>query len=566
MHGCRALVALLGLLLLAPAASAQTLQFFPYPDGTTYSTGIATAPDGTVWFADEGGADAPNLIRLDPAQAQAGTSNGMQVFPTPNFTGGNSSCCVKIIRSLSYDPTSGRVWFAHSGGVIGFAQASAVSPGTESGMHVLKSFDLGVFPGQIVAGNNGDAWVAENNANSQSHPTFPEAGNRIARVVTNGSDVSLEEAPNLAKQTGTWDSSRFDAKVNGIALDGAGKPWFTEESGGNAGYRIGTFNSAYTEWLVTPPSGSNAVVGPRDIVVANDGTKWFTNTTTKSLVKFDTSSGTPTMTHYAPSTFAPELSGGTPGELAKASDGTLWLTVPNGVGQQAGIVRIDPANASATAYLLGTDKRPLDVTASTDGSVWFTTAPWGGGTSFLGRLGNVITPVDDDDDDDGSNGGTNGGGGGGGGGGTTPAATPAGTPVVAVTRPLVPALRATAVQSDPRVRGTSAQVTQRCVGPPQARCSVIYLLETREYYTGFPGVTYRAGAKKAKRKLRRVTVGRASVSLAGGESRTVTISLNAKGKRLLKRFKRLPATLITKQTVTGAKPTTARKKLRFRTG
>jgi Glucodextranase, domain B len=64
-----------------------------------------------------------------------------------------------------------------------------------------------------------------------------------------------------------------------------------------------------------------------------------------------------------------------------------------------------------------------------------------------------------------------------------------------------------------------------------------------------------------KRKKKTVTVGRASFSIQAGATKTVTVKLNASGRKLLKRFKRLPVQLQVKLS-SGAKPTTvATKKL-----
>ena len=56
-------------------------------------------------------------------------------------------------------------------------------------------------------------------------------------------------------------------------------------------------------------------------------------------------------------------------------------------------------------------------------------------------------------------------------------------------------------------------------------------------------------------------IGKLTVTLKGGESKKVTIKLNSKGKKLLKKIKKFKATLTVTQTITGQKkPKTVLKK------
>jgi hypothetical protein len=72
--------------------------------------------------------------------------------------------------------------------------------------------------------------------------------------------------------------------------------------------------------------------------------------------------------------------------------------------------------------------------------------------------------------------------------------------------------------------------------------------------TGFPGSGRAAvAAAAAKKKSKLVTIGKATVTLHGGQSKKVTVKLNAKGRRLLKRGKRLKSTLTVTQSVNGRK-------------
>ena len=67
-----------------------------------------------------------------------------------------------------------------------------------------------------------------------------------------------------------------------------------------------------------------------------------------------------------------------------------------------------------------------------------------------------------------------------------------------------------------------------------------------EHLRGHKVLNVTAAAKKRKQTI---TVGSAHAKLAAGTSRTVTISLNGKGKKLLARFRRITVTLKITQTL-----------------
>lgn len=105
-------------------------------------------------------------------------------------------------------------------------------------------------------------------------------------------------------------------------------------------------------------------------------------------------------------------------------------------------------------------------------------------------------------------------------------------------------------------------MNQLRVGPPSDRFSLVYLIDTHEYVTGYPGT--RASTAK-KRKTRRVVVGRKVVTLKGGQQSTAVIKLNAKGRKILKRDGKLNATLrVTRKLPGGKKKKLKTEKVRFR--
>jgi streptogramin lyase len=540
-----ALAAATAIAVLSPAgAGAATPEYFPVPESRGINTGIVADPDGNVWFAVNAAnffTTPPALARLTPSLATAGTSNGIAYFPTPNAAG--EGCCAFSMRDVAYDPGKDRVWFTRSMGVYGYGSPASMSAGTTSGQQVALvpgAPDLG----DIAVDSSGTAWFTEKSS-SNVGPAY--AGNRIAH--TDGSLV-IGEYPDLWHQTGVpADSGRYDARPAGVTIGKKdGLPWFAESNAGFPGYRLARATGGlYEEYQVkpcapTPPcSGSNTGTGPLSVAGALDGTIWFTNVLKNSFGKFDPV--TSTFTQYSLPAIDPALTGGEPRSIRLAPDGTLWLaqfgfiSFPNANA----IVRIVPTDPpTATVYKLGAGKSPLSVAPDSYGNVWF--AVNGDTTGYVGRLAGVTG--------EGPPPPPPGGG---------PATPPAGEVVVKATGTGV------AKVNDPELRAKSLRLTQICVGPPEDVCSLVYLLDSHEYVTGFPGTKPRLAAASAKRKTRLVVVGKKTLSLAGGESAKVTISLNAKGKAILKRDGVLNLTFHAQQKLSKGKTKTLKtKKLTLR--
>jgi hypothetical protein len=336
------------------------------------------------------------------------------------------------------------------------------------------------------------------------------------------------------------DSTRYDAKPAGVTIGKDGAPWFAESTAGNPGYRLARAAAGlYQEYQVkpcapTPPcSGSNTGTGVLSVTTAADGSIWFTNVLKNSFGRFDPANSI--FTEYSLPSIDPDLSEGQPFSIRAAPDGTLWLAEFGFISHPKAnaIVRIVPTDPpTATVYKLGAGKAPLSVAPDTKGNVWFGVS--GESSGYIGRLAGVLGATLPPGDP-----GAGGPGAGTPGRGTVP---PAGEKVAK------PSGTGFARVNDPDLRGGKLRVTQICVGPPQDVCSLVYLLDTHEYVTGFPGT------KPRPRTTKRVVVGSKTVSLNGGESATVTVQLNAKGKKILKRDGVLHLTFHASQKQSKGKP------------
>ena len=523
----------------APGARADvTAQYFTLPDGfAAASGGLAVAPDGTVYFgAGDGFNQEPPIGRVNPAQVVPGTASGITGITTPDAPG----CCAAGFRDMSWSTRDDRLYFTRSDNTVG-----AVVSGT------APIAPVPVAPWGIVAAPDGGAWMTEYGTGPQTPDPADRAGSRIARV---SSSLGLDELPNIQTFPGVYSPARFDAKPRGITVAPDGTPWFTEADNGNPGYRVAKVaGNGYVEYSApcvaqSPCSGSFTGTGLTDVAVDQTGAVWYTNELKRVVTRL-----VPDIeqTEYPLGGMSSTLANGTPRAITAAADGSLWLAVSGGFSSPGAnaIVRIDPATRQAAIYPLGAAGAPFDVEPDlAHGHVWFVaTAGTGGGA--LGRLTGFSPIVEPPA---GGGGGDPAPGGGGGGVSTPPTTTT-----------LQPGTTGSAKVTNPVVRGESISANQICVGPPEDRCSLVYLIQTHEYVKGFPGTRGLLAAKPKKKVL--TTVGQLKVTLKGGEQRKVTVKLNSKGKKLLKKIKRFKATFTVTQSRSGAKPKTVLKKtVRFK--
>jgi hypothetical protein len=125
--------------------------------------------------------------------------------------------------------------------------------------------------------------------------------------------------------------------------------------------------------------------------------------------------------------------------------------------------------------------------------------------------------------------------------------------------PTASAATAVAALAQPKVakvsiEGASASVVVDCNGAAGQTCAGRYTITTHESLQGNSVVAVNASKHKAKPKKKRVTVGQGSYSLASGTHKTLHLSLNGTGKRLLTQFYSVPVTV----TLAGPSPTTTK--------
>jgi hypothetical protein len=569
----RRIAVALGALMLtsvaAPAARAAGPDYFPFPAGYGVSNfGVAADGQGNIWFSAanpthvstvSANQPTPSLARLVPSQATPGTSNGITFYPTPDSD--PLGCCANQLRSVAYNKSDGKLYFVRSDSAVGSGDPTAFQPGTSTGMSIAT------LPGfldlwDVAAAQGPGAWFTEHGGSS----TPPYYGDRVA-YYAGGAPL---EGPNIALQNGntTINGLRYSARPAGVTVDATGRPWFVEEDPGNPGYRIANWpgvGSDYQEYLVSPCegtspcSGSFTGTGLTDLAIAPDGGVWFTNVLNHKFGRFDPNSHT--MVQYTMASLG--LSGGDPRQMTAAPDGTVWMSSYQISGGAASalvqiVPPVDPAQPPVANVYKTPGTTPLGLGADAAGNLWFGTTGVGG-THQVGRLAGVIgaTPPNGD----GGGGGGTGGGGDTGGGGTaapapppaapaTPPATPTGPPIV-----LRPATVGTSRLDPPQVGNGAINTNQICVGPPEARCALVYLIAEHEYVTGFP-----SSVRKKPEKHQPRVLGTKTVTLRGGQKAKVTVKLNKLGRRILKGKHKLVVVFTARQKLADGKTKTITKK------
>ena len=233
---------------------------FPVLTAASQPDGIASGPDGALWFTESAG----NRI------GRITTVGVVTEFPLPNP--GSSP------RGITAGP-DGALWFTESAG-------NRIGRITTAG--VITEFPLpnpGSSPVGITSGPDGALWFTES------------GGHRIGRVTTGG---AITEFP-LPGGTGA---------PHGIASGADGALWFTEAADNEIG-RISTGGAILEFPLPTPGSA------PRGIAPGADLNLWFTESNGSRIGRI-TPGG-------AVTEFPIPTASGTPEGIIGGPDGALWF-------------------------------------------------------------------------------------------------------------------------------------------------------------------------------------------------------------------------------------------------
>lgn len=349
---------------------------FPLPpNGGTSLLGIASGPDGNLWFGLESGyigmiSPADHSIsefRLSSGRKLVAGSDGNLWFT------GDQSTSFGVLNPTTHTASyvnlppgqggadgissgpDGNIWFsAGPGNLLG-----RINPTT----HAISEFTLpsGHAPGYTTPGPDGNVWFAEDVAQiGMINPTtsviseFPIS--HSVRFITAGPDGNIWFTSDDAAMVGMIDVtthavSEFSAPADpyGITSGPDGNLWFA-----NHDY-IGTINPvthAITEYPV-PYANS----GTWEITTGPDGNLWFTDYQTNAIGKFELNTAHFVMTQQPPTS----VTAGSPfgvtvravdssGNLVTSFNGTVTaalLANPGGTGL-GGTVTVTASGGVAT--------------------------------------------------------------------------------------------------------------------------------------------------------------------------------------------------------------------------
>jgi streptogramin lyase len=254
-------------------AAAQAITEFPIPTPASSPFGIATGPDGNLWFTER---VATKIGRITPGGV-------FTEFPVP--TAGSEP------RGITAGP-DGNLWFTEEiGNNIGRITTAGV----------VTEFPVptpSCEPAGITAGPDGNLWFTETNGNNIGRITtagvvtefpIPTPGSR-PRDIAVGSDGNLWFTERTANQIGRITTAGVftefpvptaASQPRGIAPGPDGNLWFTEEGGNKIG-RI-TPAGVITEFPIL-----TAGTGPFGIAAGPDGNLWFTEETDNNIGRITT--------------------------------------------------------------------------------------------------------------------------------------------------------------------------------------------------------------------------------------------------------------------------------------
>lgn len=512
------------LLALAGPARAASITEFPLFIAGSGPMGIAAGSDGNVWFTEHDGSRVGKITpggRIDDYSTGSGISAGSK----PN--------------GIVSGP-DGNLWFTEqSGGRIG--RITPAGTATE----FTNSLNSNSGPLEIANGPDGNLWFTEQSEHvARIRPTGEVTGVFNAgfspTAIAAGPDGKLWftiQAVGIGTVTtdgvvsGYTDGITAGTKSNGIVAGPDGNLWFTETSTDKIG-RI-TPTGVVTEFS----NGISANALPYEITVGPDGNLWFTELAGR--IGRITPAGV--VTEYSSGITA----GSQPEGIVTGPDGNLWFTEYS--GNRIGRLKLDPAVLTGAASSIGTAAATLNGTVNRLGSATSYTFEYGltagytdntapktvpsvsGATPVSADIGGLDhntlyhyrlvatsaagTGFGGDHTFTTTNSGSIGGGGAGGGG--SPSTDKSGPAVRVLTRALTSSHKGL------------VRISLRCPLTETLGCRGTVTLDT---------VAKLAGHGRSVARL-----GRTRFRIGGGQTRTITVRLSSRARRLLRRHHRLSA-------------------------
>ncbi|MFQ5451620.1 MAG: Lyase-like protein [Nitrospinaceae bacterium] len=345
LHVFPGLVSLLcfAMLLFPSPGQGVTIHEYVTPSANSSPTGLAFDAGGHLWFTE---INTDKIARLDPSQAEPGTSRGIVEFNLPErFSKPND---IIVARD-------GMVWFTE----MGKHRIGRLDPGTgkiqEFAIPTPKS-----EPHNLVEAKDGSIWFVEFETN------------KIAR---------LDPATGDIREFDVGPGHPHDLAIRGdtIWYSQGGKFWAKMFAN-----KIGSLHmqTGKVKEITVPPNNSV----PHGITLAGDGVLWFTQMFANKIARLDFSRGSsPAIVEYS---LAGKRKG--PHDIV-IDDKRRWAWFP--LNRAGSIGRLDLKQAQpGTAQ--GMEEFPIpthgshpnSVALDAEGNVWFTEM----GHYFMGKYQNKV--------------------------------------------------------------------------------------------------------------------------------------------------------------------------------
>ncbi len=363
------------------STSTDQVTLFPTITPGAEPYGIVEGPDGNMWFTEAG---TNKVGMINP------TTHEMQEYLIDSS--GNDEA-----EGITVGPDH-NLWFT----LTGTSKIGAMNPSTGAMIGEYSTKTANSQPDSIVTGPDGNLWFTE--------AATPNYGDGIVGSITPkgvvteyktseydtgytsiaagalamwfvGPDVGALQTINVTSHaigSVSYTSTSAD-EATGIAADGSGNLWFTQETDN----QIGVLNPAtdITTEFTLPDTSSGYPEGPLGIALGPDGNLWFANTGYYDFYGYNGDQiGMIKPSNDAISEYSLTTTDAVPWEIVSdPADGNLWFTEES--ADQIG--RINPTTHAVSEYPVpSANAEPKAIAVDSAGNVWFTEYS----TSRIGEL------------------------------------------------------------------------------------------------------------------------------------------------------------------------------------
>jgi streptogramin lyase len=318
----------------AGVARAVSVTEFPsLPHESSLPGGVATGPDGAVWFTE-----------LNSYPFTDGVGRVGRLTPDGALTEYSVPGTDDAPNAIAQGP-DGNLWFTNSGtDTIG-----RITP--QGAVTEFGGIVSGGAPQDIAAGPDGALWFTEAGYNR---------GNRIGRIAPGG---AVQEFC-IRTCSGPAGSPEDGLQPGGIVAGPDSRLWFTEANPSGTGYVAAASLDGHVQEYPVPTANAQ----PTDIALGGDGALWFTERATGKIGRVTTSGAVTEFSIVRPPDANWITQSSWPTAIARGPDGAVWF-VENHANR---IGRVDASGTFAHWTIPESDSNPGGIGLGPDARMYFT--------------------------------------------------------------------------------------------------------------------------------------------------------------------------------------------------